>query len=59
MQDILSTKWTKNEIFANQKLNTNDFGKIRMLENGFVYANLNFAPIGNGMMIIGKSFIMN
>lgn len=43
MQDILSTKWTKNEIFANQKLNTNDFGKIRILENGFVYANLNFA----------------
>lgn len=46
MQDILSAKWTKNEIFANQKLNTNDFGKIRILENGFVYANLNFAPIG-------------
>lgn len=59
MQDILSTKWTKNEIFANQKLNTNDFGKIRILENGFVYANLNFAPIGKWHDDYRKSFIMN
>ena len=46
VEDILSTSWSKNEIFANQQLNTNDFGKIRIATNGYIYANPNYQPIG-------------
>lgn len=46
VEDILSTSWSKNEKFANQQLNTNDFGKIRIATNGYIYANPNYQPIG-------------
>lgn len=32
---------------ANQAINTYDFGKINIMSNGDVFANMNFLPIGN------------
>lgn len=45
-EDILNMQWKKNEIFANQILNTNDFGKLTLQANGDIYANINFDSIG-------------
>lgn len=44
--DILSTKWKKNEIFANQYVNTNYFGKIVISSNGNIFTNMNLPAIG-------------
>ena len=46
-QDILSTDMSIKEIFANQIINTYDFGKIKIKSNGDVYANLNHDKLGN------------
>jgi pseudo-rSAM protein len=46
-EDILVTMFSMREIFAHQALNTYDFGKITVLENGDVYANTHFPSIGN------------
>lgn len=45
-QDILDSRQTKQNIFAHQVLNTNDFGKVTITTNGKVYANINHKPIG-------------
>lgn len=36
----------KRFIVEHQQLNTNDFGKIRIATNGYIYANPNYQPIG-------------
>ncbi len=45
--DILSTPWKKNQIFANQEVNVTDFGKLFIDSTGYIYSNLNFPPAGN------------
>lgn len=45
-QDLERTRQTKQNIFAHQALNTNDFGKLRITSDGNVYANLHHAPLG-------------
>lgn len=45
-QDILDSRQTKQNIFAHQALNTNDFGKLTITTDGKVYANLHHQAIG-------------
>lgn len=45
-EDILNTQWTKQQIFAHQVLNTNDFGKFVIMPDGKIYANINFKAVG-------------
>lgn len=44
--DLDNIKSTKREIFANQVINTNFFGKIEILPDGSIWDNLNFDRIG-------------
>lgn len=46
-RSILSASSSKKDIFAHIALNTNDFGKLNLMSNGDVYANLNFPKLGN------------
>ena len=46
-EDILSTPMTMKDFFARQAMNLYDFGKITILPNGDVYANLNPPSLGN------------
>jgi len=46
-QDIFSTTISQREIFRNQKLNSNFFGKLYVLPDGSVKANMNSAILGN------------
>lgn len=46
-EDILSGHISIKNIFANQLINTYDFGKINIMSNGDVYANLNHPLLGN------------
>jgi pseudo-rSAM protein len=46
-EDILSTSMSIKDFFFKQNMNTNDFGKINILPNGDVYANLNHPVLGN------------
>ena len=46
-QDILDSRQTKQNIFAHQALNTNDFGKLTITTDGKVYANLHHRTIGS------------
>lgn len=46
-EDILSTPMTMKDFFARQAMNLYDFGKITVLSNGDVYANLNYPSLGN------------
>lgn len=45
--DILTTQWTKKDIFANKMLNTNDFGKLILLSDGCIHSNLNYSCLGD------------
>ena len=45
-EDILSTELTKRQIFMRQATNTNNFGKLTILSDGSVYANVNEEPLG-------------
>lgn len=45
-EDILKTKLRKHEIFANQLLNTFDFGKLSIFSDKSVYANVNLPKLG-------------
>lgn len=45
-EDILSTPWKKHQIFSNQNVNTNDFGKLLVESNGEIYTNVHYAPVG-------------
>lgn len=44
--DLLSLELDRQEVFALQAINTHDFGKITLLSDGNIYANLNRNPIG-------------
>lgn len=46
-EDINGIKLTKREIFIHQTLNLNNFGKLVILSDGKVYANVNSEPLGN------------
>lgn len=46
-EDILSGHISIKNIFANQLINTYDFGKINIMSNGDVYANMNHPLLGN------------
>ena len=46
-EDILSSKQDKRVIFAKQAINTLDYGKITIMQNGKVYANINDPKLGN------------
>ena len=46
-KEILSRKLTMQTIQRNQKLNTNFFGKIIIINDGNIYSNLNNKSIGN------------
>ena len=46
-EDSLSTPMTMKDFFARQAMNLYDFGKITILPNGDVYANLNHPSLGN------------
>ncbi|WP_080903082.1 TIGR04150 pseudo-rSAM protein [Parabacteroides sp. Marseille-P3160] len=46
MDDIQEIDLSKREVFSHQAVNTNFFGKLTILPDGRVYANLNQLPIG-------------
>jgi len=46
-EDILSTSMTIKDFFSRQAMNIYDFGKINIMPNGDVYANLNHPALGN------------
>jgi hypothetical protein len=46
-EDILSASISIKDIFVNQSINIYDFGKINIMPNGDVYANVNHPPLGN------------
>lgn len=46
-RDILDSRQTKQNIFAHQALNTNDFGKLTITTDGKVYANCHYPAIGS------------
>jgi pseudo-rSAM protein len=45
--DILSSSMSIEDFFANQSMNIYDFGKIHIMPNGDVYANVNHPALGN------------
>lgn len=47
LDDILSNKIKKQQIYRRQVLNENFFGKLYILPSGEVYTNMNLSPIGN------------
>lgn len=53
-EDLDTAELNRQDIFALQALNTNDFGKITILSDGKVYANLNKGPIGDMEDSIGE-----
>jgi pseudo-rSAM protein len=46
-EDIFEAKPTQKDIFARQKINQLNFGKLFILPNGNVYSNLNTSKLGN------------
>lgn len=46
-EDIISMPQSINDIFTHQAMNIHDFGKINIMPNGDVYANLNHPKLGN------------
>lgn len=46
-EDILSTSMTIKDFFMHKSINIYDFGKINIMSNGDVYANLNYPILGN------------
>lgn len=46
-EDILSTPLTLKDFFIHQSINVSDFGKINILPNGEVYANIHYPALGN------------
>ena len=45
--DILSTPLSISDFFINQSMNIFDFGKIVIMSNGDIYANVNYPILGN------------
>lgn len=46
-EDILSTSMSIKDFFSRQSMNMHDFGKINIMPNGDVYANVNHPVLGN------------
>lgn len=46
-EDLAGPNLDKREVFANQAINTNYFGKITIKSDGNIYANANMSPLGN------------
>lgn len=46
-ESILSVSSSKKDIFSRMSLNTNDFGKLNIMNNGDIYANVNHPKLGN------------
>ncbi|MDR1371083.1 MAG: TIGR04150 pseudo-rSAM protein [Dysgonamonadaceae bacterium] len=46
-EDIMAVELDRQDVFALQELNTCNFGKITVMPDGKVYANINKEPIGN------------
>ncbi|GGK14688.1 TIGR04150 pseudo-rSAM protein [Parabacteroides faecis] len=46
-EDILSTSMSINDFFTNQSMNIYDFGKINIMPDGDIYANINHPVLGN------------
>lgn len=46
-EDILFTSLTIKDFFSRQAINLYDFGKINIMPNGDVFANLNYPVLGN------------
>lgn len=46
-QEVQNLQPTKREIYANQKINRNEFGRITVLPNGDIFANPNKRKLGN------------
>ncbi len=46
-EDILYSPVSIKDIFANQSMNIYDFGKINIMPNGDIYANVNHPALGN------------
>lgn len=53
-EDIMEIELDRQGVFALQKLNTNDFGKITIMTDGQVYANVNKESIGSIKEEIGE-----
>lgn len=45
-EDFKINYYDKQDIFAHQVMNTNFWGKLYILPNGYVYSNLNVPPLG-------------
>jgi pseudo-rSAM protein len=45
-EDILQTQTTRREIFIKRSLNVFNFGKLRIMENGKIYSDVNSPSIG-------------
>ena len=45
-KDIKNISSSKREIFAKKTLNVNDFGKLHIMSDGVVFANVNHPPLG-------------
>ena len=54
-EDIMAMELDRRDIFALQALNTNDFGKITILSDGTIYANINKAPVGDITKPVGDA----
>lgn len=46
-EDILSTSMSMKDFFSKRSINKNDFGKIQIMSNGDVYANVSHPILGN------------
>jgi pseudo-rSAM protein len=46
-QDILASRPDQNQVFSRMTINEKDFGKLTVLPDGTVYANLNDPALGN------------
>ena len=46
-QEMDEIDLSKNDIFMRQTVNMHDFGKLTILPDNKVYANVNFSPLGN------------
>lgn len=47
LEDIFSSKPDQNQIFSRKLVNENDFGKLSILPDGTVFANINDPPLGD------------
>lgn len=46
-ENILSTQMSMKDLFLKQAININDFGKIHIMSNGDIYANVNHPILGD------------